>query len=268
MVATGSVEPAYEPSATEEAAMVREVLTGYLALANGLTEVTRQRAAAAARALAAQGEATAGQVSGLAEEILETSKANRAALVSLVRYEIDRALGRIGLASADELTTLQRRIGELERTIRRLRADADRAEVAPPAAAPAEVTGDGPPVTPAGSPSAAAPAAVQKAAKAAKKAPATAVAESPAKRSPAKAAKKAPATAVAESPAKRSPAKAKEAPATAVAESPAKRSSAKAKKAPAAKGPTKNAARGPAKRSPAKKVAATTAGPPAKTGTP
>ena len=247
MVATGSVEPAYEPNATEEAAMVREVLTGYLALANGLTEVTRQRAAAAARALAAQGEATAGQVSGLAEEILETSKANRVAMVNLVRYEIDRALGRIGLASADELTTLQRRIGELERTIRRLRADADRADVAPPAAAPAEVTGDVPPVTPAGSPSAAAPAA-KKAAKAAKKAPATAVAESPAERSPAKAAKKAPATAVAESPAKRSPAK--------------------VKKAPAAKGPAKNAARAPAKRSRAKKVAATTAGSPAGTGTP
>ena len=41
---------------------MRDALQSYLTLAGGLTEVTRQRALAAAKALAAQGEATAEQV--------------------------------------------------------------------------------------------------------------------------------------------------------------------------------------------------------------
>jgi polyhydroxyalkanoate synthesis regulator phasin len=98
--------------------MVREALTNYLSLASGLTEVTKQRAKLAARALVAQGEATVEQVSGLAEEIVTTSRANRGALVNLVRYEVDRALARLGLATADELAGLQRRIAELEKTLR------------------------------------------------------------------------------------------------------------------------------------------------------
>ncbi len=38
--------------------MVRDALSNYLTLASGLTEVTRQRARAAAKALVAQGGAT------------------------------------------------------------------------------------------------------------------------------------------------------------------------------------------------------------------
>jgi polyhydroxyalkanoate synthesis regulator phasin len=102
--------------------MVREALTNYLSLASGLTDVTRQRARAAARALVSQGEATVEQVTGLAEEIVQTSRANRSALLHLIRYEIERALGRLGLATADQTGSLQRRISELERTVRELRA--------------------------------------------------------------------------------------------------------------------------------------------------
>ena len=63
-------------AATEEAGMVRDALSNYLTLASGLTEVTRQRARAAAKALVAQGGATVEQVSSLAEEMLHTSRAN------------------------------------------------------------------------------------------------------------------------------------------------------------------------------------------------
>ena len=80
--------------------MVREALTGYWSLVSGLTEVTVERARAAARAMLAQGEATRDQVTGLAQEITEASRANRAALLSLIRYEAERAAGRSSASPA------------------------------------------------------------------------------------------------------------------------------------------------------------------------
>jgi polyhydroxyalkanoate synthesis regulator phasin len=111
--------------------MVRDALSNYLTLASGLTDVTRQRARAAAKALVAQGGATVEQVSGLAEEVLQTSRATRAALVNLVRYEIEHALGRLGLASADEVATLRQRVANLEQALR----DEGRSEGPAPVAA-------------------------------------------------------------------------------------------------------------------------------------
>ena len=97
---------------------MKDALKGYLALASGLTEVTRKKATSAAKALVAQGEATAGQVSGLADDLLSQSKSNREALTALVRFEVDKALGRVGLASADEVTELTARVRQLEGQLR------------------------------------------------------------------------------------------------------------------------------------------------------
>jgi polyhydroxyalkanoate synthesis regulator phasin len=97
---------------------VKDAIKGYLALASGLTEVTRQRATTAAKALVAQGEATAGQVQALADDLVAQSKSNREAMVSLVRYEVDKALGRVGLVSKEEVVSLQRRVKQLEGQLR------------------------------------------------------------------------------------------------------------------------------------------------------
>lgn len=91
-----------------------DALKNYLNLASGVTDVTRQRAVAAAKALQASGEATAEQVQNLADELLVSSRNNRDALLALVRYEVDRALNRLGLATADEVASLQRRVTSLE----------------------------------------------------------------------------------------------------------------------------------------------------------
>ena len=99
---------------------MKDALKGYLALANGLTEVTRQRAVAAAKALVAQGEATAGQVSSLADDLVTQSKNNREAVAALVKYEVDRTLGRVGLATADEVGELTARLRALEASVRDL----------------------------------------------------------------------------------------------------------------------------------------------------
>jgi polyhydroxyalkanoate synthesis regulator phasin len=89
-------------------------------MASGLTEVTRQRALEVARQLVAQGEATAGQTKSIAEDLLSTGRANRDTVVQLVRYEIDRTLGRLGLAGNDELESLAARVRALESRLREL----------------------------------------------------------------------------------------------------------------------------------------------------
>jgi polyhydroxyalkanoate synthesis regulator phasin len=106
---------------------VRNAVSGYLSLATGLTEVTRQRATAAARALVASGEATAEQLSALVEDLLVQSRANREAVQALVTFELDRSLGRLRLASRDEVVALTERVQALEAEVRRLTATSERA---------------------------------------------------------------------------------------------------------------------------------------------
>lgn len=102
--------------------MVRDALRGYLALAGGLTEVTAGRARAAAKALVEQGEATATQMSSLAEDLLSTSRRNRESLAVLVRHEVEQAVRRLGLASNTDVDELTRRVRDLERALREVKA--------------------------------------------------------------------------------------------------------------------------------------------------
>jgi hypothetical protein len=117
--------------------MVVDGLKAYVSLASGLTDVTRERALAAARMLVAQGEAGVGavvpdtmrvQVTSVTDDLIATSKANRALLIGLVRAEVERTVRRLGLVSAAELTAANRRaealddrVHELERALRTAR---------------------------------------------------------------------------------------------------------------------------------------------------
>jgi hypothetical protein len=114
--------------------MVLDGLRGYLQLANGLSDVTRERARVAAKSLVAQGEASVGavmpaslkaQVGSLTDDLIATSKANRALLIGLVGTEVERATARLGLAMAGELDSakrlgqrLEQRVVDLERQVR------------------------------------------------------------------------------------------------------------------------------------------------------
>jgi polyhydroxyalkanoate synthesis regulator phasin len=123
--------------------MVLDGLRGYLQLANGLSDVTRERARAAAKTLVAQGEARVGavvptsvqaQVTTLTEDLLATSKANRHLLVNLVRGEVERSVARLGLASAQELDAAVRRSKGLERRVAELEDELNRSATARKAA--------------------------------------------------------------------------------------------------------------------------------------
>jgi hypothetical protein len=122
--------------------MVLDGLRGYLQLANGLTDVTRERARSVAKSLAAQGEASVGavlpdsvkaQVGSLTDDLIATSKANRALLVGLVGSEVEKATARLGLRVSSELDAanrrskrLEARVAELERELSAARASSAR----------------------------------------------------------------------------------------------------------------------------------------------
>ncbi|MEV5823276.1 hypothetical protein AB0L22_29385 [Micromonospora haikouensis] len=154
---------------------MQDAWRAYLGLAMGLTEAPRKKAQDVVRRVVGSGEATATQLQALAEELVSTGAANREALTKLVRFEVDRALGAVGLATADEVAELTRRVHELERQLREARTGP--AEAAPQAPAPQTSAPQPPAAEPSGSPAPVAKKAVAKKAVAkkavAKKAPAT-----------------------------------------------------------------------------------------------
>lgn len=116
--------------------MVVDAVRAYVDAASGLTELTRKRAVAAARTLLKERESHdaggpdttvpegerpplssgVGQsIQTLANDLLETSKANRHALLRVVEAEVDRALSRADLVRRSDYDRLARRVAELER---------------------------------------------------------------------------------------------------------------------------------------------------------
>lgn len=106
--------------------MALEALRGYFALASGLTEVTRAKAIAQAKALLADetlaplisGGAKAGaQVQGLAEEIVATGKANREVITHLISSEVEKAVNLMSGAGREETKALRVSLDRLERRV-------------------------------------------------------------------------------------------------------------------------------------------------------
>jgi len=101
--------------------MVIDALRAYVQLASGLTEVTRERAKSAAKALVAQAGSlgdtpadSAAQVRALADELAKTARGNRDIVLGMVRTEAERAVASLGVASADDVAVLQRQLAALD----------------------------------------------------------------------------------------------------------------------------------------------------------
>src|SRR5262245_29729187 len=104
--------------------MAQEAWRAYLEMAVGATEATRKKATKAVKRLVGKSVLSADQLQNMAEDLLKTSAANREAVTKLVRFELDRALGAVGLATADEVATLNARVRELEGELRDAKATA------------------------------------------------------------------------------------------------------------------------------------------------
>src|SRR2546423_14753726 len=106
----------------EEIRAMQDAWRAYLDLALGLTETSRKKATKVVKRLVGRGGVTAEQLQSMAEELVSTSLANREAVARMVRYELERALGRVGLATTDEVNALTARVHELERELGEARA--------------------------------------------------------------------------------------------------------------------------------------------------
>ena len=100
---------------------MQDAWKAYVELALGLTDASRKKATKVAKGLVGKGNATATQVQALAEDLISTGMANRDSLTRLVRYELDRALGVVGLATAEEVADLTARVKDLERQLQEAR---------------------------------------------------------------------------------------------------------------------------------------------------
>jgi polyhydroxyalkanoate synthesis regulator phasin len=101
---------------------MQEAMRTYLELAMGLTETSRKRVRKVVKDVVKEAVgrsgATADQVKALSGDLMAANSANREALAKLVRFEVDRALGMVGLATADEVEELTRQVRSLQEQLR------------------------------------------------------------------------------------------------------------------------------------------------------
>jgi polyhydroxyalkanoate synthesis regulator phasin len=132
----------------EDIRAMQDAWRAYLDLALGFTETSRKKATKVARKLVGRGNATAEQLQAMAEDLVTTSAANREALSRLVRVELERALSRVGLATAEEVSALTNRVQELEQQLEDAR-DGKAAATPPAALTPVAPPETAPETTPA-----------------------------------------------------------------------------------------------------------------------
>ena len=119
--------------------MAQEAWRAYLELALGATEATRKKATKTVKRLAGKSAVSAEQLQSMVEDLLRTSSTNRDALTKLVRYELERALSAVGLATAEEVAALTARVRDLETKQRAASAPVPAVSAPVPAAGPAKV---------------------------------------------------------------------------------------------------------------------------------
>ncbi|MGH8908947.1 MAG: hypothetical protein ACRD0K_21250 [Egibacteraceae bacterium] len=86
----------------------------YMDLVSGLTQVTQKRAEQVVRVLVRRGEIEAIKGEKTVEGLVSRVEANRKAVTSMARSEIEDAVRRLGLARQSDIERLQAKIARLE----------------------------------------------------------------------------------------------------------------------------------------------------------
>lgn len=100
--------------------MSNDPLRTYFQLATGITEATLAKAKDAAKALLNELDLSGiaadprAKLNDLADDMMVQSKANRDALTSMIRTEVDKAVGRLGFVREEELAALRAHVMRLE----------------------------------------------------------------------------------------------------------------------------------------------------------
>ncbi len=108
---------------------MRKAVRTYLELALGVTDTSTKKVRKAVEEAVGKGGATADQIKALTSDLVAARSANRESISKLVRFEVDRALGVVGLATADEVSELTARVRDLERQLREAEMRASAPEV-------------------------------------------------------------------------------------------------------------------------------------------
>ncbi len=126
---------------------MRTILEKTLDLAFGAAALTRERVQEVVDELVKRGEVAREESGGMVEDILRRGQKQREETQAFVRREVSDALGKMNIATRDDLNRIERRIQELEVLVEDLRGGAPtapRAEaepvVLPPEAAPASTS--------------------------------------------------------------------------------------------------------------------------------
>jgi polyhydroxyalkanoate synthesis regulator phasin len=128
--------------------MVFDVSRGYLSVAEGLTDISIQRARVLAESVVTHSSFAADksseQISAVAEDLMKQSQTNRDLLIGLIRTEIDRTVGRMGFVREEELAAVRSHVHRLEAQIKALQSGASGVaamSMRPAAGVVAKVTG-------------------------------------------------------------------------------------------------------------------------------
>ena len=108
---------------------MRKAVRTYLELAMGVTDTSTKKVRKAVEEAVGKGGATADQIKALTSDLMAARSANREGISKLVRFEVDRALGVVGLATADEVSELTARVRDLERQLRQAETGGDTTEL-------------------------------------------------------------------------------------------------------------------------------------------
>jgi polyhydroxyalkanoate synthesis regulator phasin len=77
-------------------------------------KVSAKRPEDLARTLAQQGQATKEQATRIARDVVEWSKKNREVIADVVQREVRQQIARLGVATKEEVSSLRRRVRDLE----------------------------------------------------------------------------------------------------------------------------------------------------------
>src|SRR3954462_12106343 len=80
------------------------------------TEMRRGQARRIAQELASQGQIARDQVASTVDELVDMSRRRTEALTNIVRQEVQRQLGALGLATKDDIERIERRVAAVTKS--------------------------------------------------------------------------------------------------------------------------------------------------------